>query len=149
MPEKRTEKKSKSGKPLGPIGTKVLFENEHIRVWSVELPGKGHQPLHEHEHPYLIVPVSEGKALMRWEDGREREIVDVLGNVVYREASGGPHELFNLEDTKFHSILVEIKAAGAMNRRARAVPPIRSGEATAIQLSNLRAKAWTRGQARG
>ena len=101
---------SKSGTPLGPIGTKVLFENEHIRVWSVELPGKGHHPMHEHDHPYLIVPVSEGKALMRWEDGREREIVDVLGNVVYREASGGPHELFNLEDTKFHSILVEIKA---------------------------------------
>jgi hypothetical protein len=113
MPEKSKEKKSKSGKPLGPIGTKVLFENEHIRVWSCELPGKGHQPLHEHEHPYLIVPVSEGKALMRWDDGREREIVDVLGNVVYRETSGGPHELFNLEDTKFHSILVEIKAAGA------------------------------------
>ena len=110
MPEKKAEKKSKSGKPLGPIGTKVLFENEHIRVWSVELAGKGHQPLHEHEHPYLIVPVSEGKALMRWEDGREREIVDVLGNVVYREAADGPHELFNLEDTKFHSILVEIKA---------------------------------------
>jgi hypothetical protein len=49
---------------------------------------------------------------MRWEDGREREITDVLGNVVYREASGGPHELCNLEDTKFHSILVEIKAGG-------------------------------------
>ena len=71
------DKASKSGKPLGPIGTKVLFENEHIRVWSVELPPKGHQPLHEHEHPYLVVPVSEGKALMRWEDGREREITDV------------------------------------------------------------------------
>src|SRR4051812_38525291 len=54
------DKTSKAGKPLGPIGTKVLFENEHIRVWSVELPGKGHQPLHEHDHPYLIVPVSEG-----------------------------------------------------------------------------------------
>ena len=107
------ERTSKTGKPLGPIGTKVLFENEHIRVWSVELPPKGHQPLHEHEHPYLVVPVSEGKALMRWEDGREREITDVLGNVVYREASGGPHELFNLEErSKMHSILVEIKAGG-------------------------------------
>ena len=49
------DKTSKSGKPLGPIGTKVLFENEHIRVWSVELPPKGHQPLHEHEHPYLAI----------------------------------------------------------------------------------------------
>jgi beta-alanine degradation protein BauB len=104
---------SKFGKPRGPIGTKVLFENEHIRVWSVALPPKGHQPLHEHQHPYLIVPISEGKAVMRWEDGREREIVDVPGRIVYREASGGPHELFNLEDnTTMHSVLVEIKAVG-------------------------------------
>jgi hypothetical protein len=103
---------SKAGTPLGPIGTQVLFENEHIRVWSVELPAKGHQPLHEHQHPYLIVPLSEGKSFMRWEDGRERQLVDVQGEVKYREPSGGPHELFNLEETKFHSILVEIKAAG-------------------------------------
>jgi hypothetical protein len=107
------EEVSKSGKPFGPIGTKVLFENEHVRVWSVEPPPKGYQPLHEHEHPYVVVPISEGKAVMRWEDGREREIVDVPGRVVYREASGGPHELFNLEDkTNMHSVLVEIKAAG-------------------------------------
>jgi uncharacterized RmlC-like cupin family protein len=103
---------SKSGKPLGQIGTKVLFENEHIRVWSIELPPKGHQPLHEHSHPYLIVPISEGKSVMRWEDGRERQLEDVAGDVKYREASGGPHELLNQEDTRFHSILVEIKAVG-------------------------------------
>jgi uncharacterized RmlC-like cupin family protein len=101
-----------SGKPLGPIGTKVLFENEHIRVWTIELPPNGHQPLHEHYHPYLIVPISDGKSVMRWEDGRERHLSDVAGDVKYREASGGPHELFNLEDKLFHSILVEIKAGG-------------------------------------
>ena len=38
-------------------------------------------------------------------------IVDVPGEVKYRDASGGPHELFNLEDTAFKSILVEVKAA--------------------------------------
>ena len=101
---------SNSGNPLGPIGTKVLFENEHIRVWDISLPGKGHQPLHEHQHPYLIVPISEGKSVMKWPDGRTRDLVDVAGEVKYREASGGPHELFNLDDTRFHSILVEIKA---------------------------------------
>ena len=103
---------AKSGKPLGPIGTKVLFENEHIRVWSIELPGNGHQPLHEHDLPYLVVPISEGKSVMKWQDGRTRDLVDVAGEVKYREASGGPHELFNLEDNKFHSVLIEIKAGG-------------------------------------
>ena len=62
--------------------------------------------------PYLIVPISEGKSVMKWEDGRTRDLVDVAGEVKYREASGGPHELFNLEDTKFHSVLIEIKAGG-------------------------------------
>ena len=104
---------SPKGTPLGPIGTKVLFENEHIRVWSVELPPKGCQPLHEHHHPYLIVPISDGKSVMRWEDGRERHLDDVPGDVKYRDASGGPHELTNLEESmKMHSILVEIKAVG-------------------------------------
>ena len=76
-----SEQVSKSGTPLGPIGTKVVFENEHIRVWSIELPGKGHQPLHEHDLPYLIVPISEGKSIMKWEDGRTRDLVDVAGEV--------------------------------------------------------------------
>jgi hypothetical protein len=99
--------------PLGPIGTKVLFENEHIRVWSVELPPKGLQPLHEHKHPYLVVPISDGKSVMRWEDGHERQLNDVPGDVKWREASGGPHELLNLEDNmKMHTVLVEIKAGG-------------------------------------
>ena len=107
-----SEQLSKTGKPLGPIGTKIVFENEHVRVWAIELPPKGHQPLHEHHLPYLIVPISEGKSVMKWQDGRTRDLVDVPGEVKYREASGGPHELFNLEDSKFHSVLVEIKAGG-------------------------------------
>jgi len=107
-----SEQTKPSAIPLGPIGTKVLFENDHIRVWSVELPPKGHQPLHEHQHPYLIVSVSKGKSVMRWPDGRERHLADVPGEVKYREAAGGPHELFNLEDSKLHVVLVEVKAEG-------------------------------------
>jgi beta-alanine degradation protein BauB len=87
--------------PLGPIGTRVLFDNEHIRVWAVE-----------HQHPYLIVPISRGRSVMKWPDGRERQLTDVPGDIKYREATGGPHELFNLEDADFHCVLVEIKAGG-------------------------------------
>jgi beta-alanine degradation protein BauB len=97
---------------LGPIGTKVLLENDHIRVWSIELPPNGHQPLHEHHHPYLIVPITKGKSVMKWPDGRERELTDVPGDVKFREPTGGPHELFNLENDNFHCVLVEVKVPG-------------------------------------
>jgi hypothetical protein len=105
---------SKKGNPLGPIATKILFENEHVRVWSLELGPKGHQALHEHHLPYLIVPLSEGKSVMKWEDGRSRDLVDKLGDVKYRESGDGPHELFNLENADMRSVLVEIKS-GAKN----------------------------------
>jgi quercetin dioxygenase-like cupin family protein len=102
----------KQGDPLGQIGNKVLFENEHIRVWSVALPPKGRQPWHKHHLPYLIVPISEGDCEMRFEDGRKRRITDVAGEVIWRGDPGPVHELYNLEDSDFLSILVEIKAAG-------------------------------------
>jgi quercetin dioxygenase-like cupin family protein len=101
----------KQGEPLGPIGNKVLFENEHIRVWSVALPPKGRQPWHKHQLPYLIVPISDGDCEMRFEDGRKRKITDVPGEVIWRGEPGPVHELYNLEDHKFLSILVEIKSA--------------------------------------
>ena len=90
----------------------MLFENEHIRVWAIELPPEGHQPLHEHEHPYLIVPITKGRSMMKWPDGRTRDLTDVPGDIKYREAAGGPHELFNLDNADFHCVLVEIKAGG-------------------------------------
>ncbi len=102
---------SKKGTPLGPIATKVVFENDYLRVWALELGPKGHQPLHEHHLPYLIVPLSEGKSVMKWEDGRTRDLVDKSGDVKYRESGDGPHELFNLEDSDLRSILVEVKSA--------------------------------------
>jgi hypothetical protein len=101
---------SAKGNPLGPIGTKVLFENDMIRVWDITLGPKGHQPLHQHHHPYLVVPLTEGKAMMRWEDGTTRELNDVIGTVIWRGDPGLPHELFNLGDAESKSILVEMKA---------------------------------------
>jgi hypothetical protein len=101
---------SKKENSLGPIATVITFENEYIRVWALELGPKGHQPLHEHHLPYLIVPLTEGKLVMKWEDGRSRDLVDKPGDVKYREPGDGPHELFNLEETDMRSILVEIKA---------------------------------------
>jgi len=46
---------------LGPIGDKILFENEVVRVWSVTLDPGRRQPWHQHRLPYLIVPLTEGK----------------------------------------------------------------------------------------
>jgi len=99
----------KEGEPLGPIGTAVLYENERIRVWTVDLGPKAHQPWHKHHLPYLIVPLSTSDFEMRFEDGTVRRFSDVPGAVKWRGDPGPVHELYNLGTDEARTILVEIK----------------------------------------
>ena len=100
---------SKRGTELGPIGDEILFENDRVRVWSVKLDPGERQAWHQHHLPYLIVPMTEGKNIMYFEDGREKETNEVPGHVLWREA-GPPHELLNVSDWQYRNVLIEIKA---------------------------------------
>ena len=71
---------------LGPIGDKIVFENEFVRVWSLALDPGQRQPWHQHLLPYLIVPLTEGKNEMTFDDGRVRETREKPGEVIWREA---------------------------------------------------------------
>ena len=93
---------------LGPIGDKIVFENEFVRVWSLALEPGQRQPWHQHLLPYLIVPMTEGKNEMTFDDGRVRETREKPGEVIWREA-GIPHELLNCSDWQYRNVLIEIK----------------------------------------
>jgi quercetin dioxygenase-like cupin family protein len=98
-----------SPRQLGPIGDKVLFENEFVRVWSVTLDPGGRQPWHQHLLPYLIVPLTAGKNVMNFDDGRTRETNEKPGETIWREP-GIPHELINISAWQYRNVLIEIKA---------------------------------------
>jgi quercetin dioxygenase-like cupin family protein len=100
---------STTSRELGPIGDRILFENDHLRVWSVKLQPGERQPWHRHDLPYLIVPLSKGKNIMTFDDGRERETNEVPGEVLWREA-GIPHELLNVSDWEYSNVLIEVKS---------------------------------------
>ncbi len=42
---------------LGPIGDRVLFEDDQIRVWEMVLEPGERSPLHHHENDYIVVVV--------------------------------------------------------------------------------------------
>lgn len=96
--------------PLGPIGDRVLFENELIRVWILRLDPGEKQVWHRHHLPYLIVPLTPGKSHIEFRDGTvfvpEEETV---GMVLWREP-GEIHELTNTADWEYANILVELKS---------------------------------------
>ena len=100
------------GTALGPIGNEILFENEFVRIWGVVLEPGGRQPWHRHDLPYVIVPLTAGKNVMTFADGRRRETEEVPGGVLWREA-GIPHELLNISDWTYRNVLIEVKTGAA------------------------------------
>lgn len=93
---------------LGPIGNEIVFENETVRVWIVDLEPGARQAMHRHLLPYLVIPLTDGQNLMRWLSGREVKTDEKPGMALWREA-GEPHELLNTSSWRYKNILVELK----------------------------------------
>jgi beta-alanine degradation protein BauB len=98
-----------TNRTLGPIGDKILFENDQVRVWSVNLAPGQRQSWHRHDLPYLIVPLTKGKNIMYFDDGSEKETSEAVGEVLWREP-GIPDELLNISDWNYSNVLIEMKS---------------------------------------
>jgi quercetin dioxygenase-like cupin family protein len=94
---------------LGPIGDRVMYENEHVRVWDfVVEPGKS-KGWHRHELSYVIIPITEGNIELESAiTGQIDRPVSVIGEAIWRDA-GEVHDLRNVGDATYRNILVEIK----------------------------------------
>ena len=97
---------------LGPIGDKIIFENDMIRVWSFAVAPGGIKRMHRHDLPYLIVPMTGGKVELTTIEGKVRYGEDVKGAAFFLDA-GETHQLRNLGDNTYENVLVEIKQPGA------------------------------------
>ena len=99
---------------LGPIGNRVIFENDQVRVWELAVePGKS-KGLHRHDLPYVIVPLTEGKIEIESIDGKVYRPQEKVGEAIWRDA-GEIHDLRNLGTAIYRNVLVEIKSQGPAN----------------------------------
>jgi beta-alanine degradation protein BauB len=93
------------------VGTRLLFENRHVRVWDLTLePGEA-IPLHRHELDYLYVVIGGGTLQTEFADGTAdppREMAD--GDVRFRAVDGeAVHTARNVGSTPWRNIVVELK----------------------------------------
>ena len=95
---------------LGPVGTRVVFENDRVRVWDMRVAPRGKKPWHHHTMDYVIISVTGGKAEIETVQGHSHIANDKAGGVIWRDA-GEKHELRNLTDEPYQNILVELKPA--------------------------------------
>ena len=104
------------------VGTKILFENDRVRVWEMILqPGEA-STYHEHLNDYLFVYMSHSKLEVLQKDKRPEISEQGPGFVQYRDVGSGiDHQVKNVGDTTHREILVELKGP---SRTSKPQPPV-------------------------
>src|SRR5262245_59013209 len=95
---------------LGPIGSRVIFENDRVRVWELSVEPGESSGLHRHDLPYVIVPLTGGTIEIESVDGRTYRPVETIGEAIWRDP-GEIHDLLNHGTATYRNVLVEIKGA--------------------------------------
>ena len=100
--------------PLGPVGQRVVYEDDRVRVWDIVLESGGYFGLHTHELDYLIITL-QGAKCKTWEKQDDGTWMEYLfdfepGDVVPVSVNGGQtHRLFSTDDKPFVNRLIEFK----------------------------------------
>jgi beta-alanine degradation protein BauB len=96
-------------KKYAPVGNRVVFENDKVRVWEIELQPGETLPMHFHELDYVVVALADGPTEVLWEDGRrEKNEQHRVGEITWRSAPHA-HELINSGDQPYRNRLIELK----------------------------------------
>ncbi|WP_433271495.1 cupin domain-containing protein [Actinosynnema sp. CS-041913] len=90
----------------GAPGTRVLFEDEHTRVWLLELAAGESTEWHTHPWDYVFVVDRPGLVRLEYEDGVYEDQDDFLGQVVHRRR-GHAHRLVNLSGGPYRNVVIE------------------------------------------
>jgi hypothetical protein len=100
------------GEALGDVATRLLFEDERVRIWEMRLePGQG-SALHRHDHDYYLVMLSGDRiaAVPPRQRGSEPYVADLPpGGTAVFVKGGGTEWAVNVGQQAFHEIVVELK----------------------------------------
>jgi quercetin dioxygenase-like cupin family protein len=92
---------------MAEVGTKLVFENERVRVWEFTLAPGEEIATHRHEHDYFFYAIEGGTLEVTRPGGVTRATLE-SGQVYFRTA-GDSHAARNIGPTRYHEVLVELK----------------------------------------
>jgi len=100
-----------SASPSSEVGTRLLFENDAVRVWDLQLAPGESTGLHRHEDDYFYVVIGDG-VLQRVDADGTRHSPKAMndGEVHFRAVEGESiHEAVNAGEGVWRNIVVELK----------------------------------------
>jgi hypothetical protein len=100
--------------PIEQVGTRLMFENERVRVWDLALdPGESFA---EHIHRLDYFYIVESGGLIRFADpdqpGGRRDVQFVDDQVAFREVGSAgkvDHQLTNIGTKPHRNFVIELK----------------------------------------
>ena len=93
---------------MAEVGTKLVFENEKIRVWEFTLMPGETIAAHQHDHDYFFYPIEGGTLEVTRDSGVTQATLNA-GEVYFRKG-GDAHAAKNIDDHRYHEVLVELKS---------------------------------------
>jgi hypothetical protein len=99
---------------LGPIGSKVVFEDDRVRVWILKLAPGEESPTHQHDLDHLLIQaVGDRIAVVPEPDSaspfKEYLEADVVPGAVTFVPRGGIETARNVGQEPYREIIVELK----------------------------------------
>ncbi len=96
-----------------PIGTEMVFEDEHVRIWRIDLQPGEVAALHTHILDYTTVVV-EGSIVERPNgDGTVDRIEVKPGDFMRWHQGTQTHSLRNIGPGRFRNVIIEMKSLPA------------------------------------
>ncbi len=93
------------------VGTKLVYQDERVRIWTLDLAPGEETGIHQHPCDYVYVVLAAGKTQTIDTDGTVHPGDDKVGDSVYHSA-GKPHLLRNVGTTQYSNIIVELVSTG-------------------------------------
>jgi beta-alanine degradation protein BauB len=99
---------------LGDVGTRLVWENDRVRIWEMVLEPGERSAVHEHALDYLLIPLTGDRIGVEVEPdtaGAYRESSDfpVPVGKAHFVARGGIETAVNTGSQTYREILVELK----------------------------------------
>ncbi len=95
-------------KPLGQVGTRVLMENDRVRVWELALAPGESSDWHHHVLDYITVGLTNSEMRREMEDGTGDETNPTVGEARFA-AAHELHVVTNVGAAPHRNILIELK----------------------------------------
>lgn len=99
---------------LGDIASRLVFENERVRIWEMLMEPGETGPVHEHEWDHVLIQISGDRMAVVPEPDTRGEFkeyleAEVVPGQTFFVAKGGIERARNVGEKRYHEIIVELK----------------------------------------